>query len=540
MGHTPYCAALTPGGHARKPGQFYMLAAARAMGGGDGGRPFLPRAFSVLRAPAGGDELQFMVEDVGPGTNRLCELAAGDRLLLVGPLGVGFAPPRERRGPLLAGGGVGIAPLAILSDHLEGTASVLLGFRDANHAAGAALIPGAEIATDDGSVGHHGIVTELLVRALDLEPHAEVYACGPPAMLEAVRALCADRDVPAQLALESGMACGFGACFGCVVPTRDGFVRLCVDGPVLDADAAGARRVTDFCGIELAHPIINASGTFDAIAARRAFGDELLERFPFAAFVTKTVTVNPRQGNPPPRLWELAAGLINSIGLPNKGLTGFLANDLPELAELPVPLIVNVMGSTAEEFGRLITAFAERDEVAALELNVSCPNVRTGLDIGAEPGRDRGVDRSRPPSDEQAADRQADPERDRRARGGARRRAGGRERRLADQHGQGDGARSNDRRAVARRQDRRRLGRRDPAGRPRSGECRGGCRRDPDHRHGRCSAGPRRARFDPRRRDARGGRNGELQGPSGGRSHRGRPRRSAPKFGNSGISSDSC
>ena len=76
----------------------------------------------------------------------------------------------------------------------------------------------------------------------------------------------------------------------------------------------------DFCGLELEHPIINGSGTFDAIAAHRAFGDELLERFPFAAFVSKTVTLAPRQGNPPPRLWELAGGLMNSIGLPNKGL----------------------------------------------------------------------------------------------------------------------------------------------------------------------------------------------------------------------------
>ena len=136
----------------------------------------------------------------------------------------------------------------------------------------------------------------------------------------------------------------------------------------------------------LAHPIVNASGTFDAIAARRAFGDALLERFPFAAFVTKTVTNEPRQGNPPPRLWETGAGMINSIGLPNKGRERFLAEDLPELAELPVPLIVNVMAGDAEGFRTLIEAFAARDEVTAIELNVSCPNVKTGLDIGAEPG----------------------------------------------------------------------------------------------------------------------------------------------------------
>jgi dihydroorotate dehydrogenase (NAD+) catalytic subunit len=152
-----------------------------------------------------------------------------------------------------------------------------------------------------------------------------------------------------------------------------------------------------FCGLELAHPIINGSGTFDAIAARRAFGDELIERFPFAAFVSKTVTVQPRQGNPPPRLWELAGGLINSIGLPNKGLAGYIEHDLPELAELPVPLIVNVMGFSRDEVAQLVHAFAEREEVSALELNVSCPNVETGLMMGADPGEvGRLLERVRP------------------------------------------------------------------------------------------------------------------------------------------------
>lgn len=141
-----------------------------------------------------------------------------------------------------------------------------------------------------------------------------------------------------------------------------------------------------FCGLELEHPILNASGTFDAIAAQRAFGDALLQDFPFAAFVSKTVTVAPRQGNPPPRLWECSSGLLNSIGLPNRGLRGFLAEDLPQLAQLPVPLIVNVMGFTRDEVGELVAAFSSRPEVAALELNVSCPNVETGLVMGADPG----------------------------------------------------------------------------------------------------------------------------------------------------------
>src|SRR3954452_14054518 len=138
--------------------------------------------------------------------------------------------------------------------------------------------------------------------------------------------------------------------------------------------------------MDLAHPVINGSGTFDAFAARRAFGDTLDQRFPFSAFVSKTITLASRVGNPPPRLWETPAGLINSIGLPNKGLHGYLESDLPELARLPVPLITNVMGSTAAEVIELVEAVGARDEVAAIELNVSCPNVRTGLDIGADPG----------------------------------------------------------------------------------------------------------------------------------------------------------
>lgn len=144
--------------------------------------------------------------------------------------------------------------------------------------------------------------------------------------------------------------------------------------------------MTSFLGLELGHPVINGSGTFDAIAARRAFGDALDEQFPFSAFVSKTITLQPRAGNPPPRLWEAPAGLINSIGLPNKGLRGYLETDLPELARLPVPLITNVMGSTAAEVVELVEAVGARDEVAAIELNVSCPNVATGLDIGADAG----------------------------------------------------------------------------------------------------------------------------------------------------------
>jgi dihydroorotate dehydrogenase electron transfer subunit len=220
------------------PGQFYMLAAAERWGAGEDERPFVPRAFSFLGAADG--QLSFMFEDVGPGTLRLSELRAGDELQITGPLGEGFDAPAGGRRVILAGGGVGIPPLAAWAEVLRARGaqpSILLGFRDAEHAAGAAVLPEPfAIATDDGSVGHHGLVTDLLIAELDRDDHAVVYSCGPPRMLEAVRALCDARGVPAQLALEAGMACGFGACFGCVVAVRDGgYVRVCVDGPVLDA-----------------------------------------------------------------------------------------------------------------------------------------------------------------------------------------------------------------------------------------------------------------------------------------------------------------
>lgn len=132
--------------------------------------------------------------------------------------------------------------------------------------------------------------------------------------------------------------------------------------------------------------VLNGSGTFDPIAAHRTFGDEVLENFPFDAFVSKTITLEPRAGNPPPRLWETPSGLINSIGLPNKGLDGFLEHDFPFLAALPVPLIVSVMGFDHDQLAKLVSAVAERDETEAIELNFSCPNVETGLIMGADPG----------------------------------------------------------------------------------------------------------------------------------------------------------
>jgi len=226
----PYVVLTTHDDLARaQPGQFYMLSAAQRWGGGDGERPFLGRAISVMRTGEDG-LVEFLLEDVGPGTRRLCELEVGDGLLMVGPLGRGFSEPSPDT--LLVGGGIGVAPLVAVQETWGGTA--LLGFRDAHHAQAAALFDNPTVATDDGSTGHAGFVTDLL----DLEParagHA-MYACGPPAMLAAVRDRARRHEAAAELALETQMACGFGACYGCVVATVDGYRRVCVDGPVFDA-----------------------------------------------------------------------------------------------------------------------------------------------------------------------------------------------------------------------------------------------------------------------------------------------------------------
>lgn len=241
--------ALDGDGPEPAAGQFYMLATDEW--GSPSGRPYLPRAFSVAAAEPteAGVRLGFLLEAVGPGTERLAALTPGEQLHVTGPLGRPFSGLREvapdAAGAILVGGGIGIAPLALLRRELSarGVAQrVLLGFRDRVHSGGIDQLFRCEeirTASEDGHTGHKGYVTDLLAVMLegDVAGSAAVYACGPPAMLEAVRMMCAERGVPAELAMETPMACGFGSCFGCAVPVRGGgYIRLCVDGPIVRAE----------------------------------------------------------------------------------------------------------------------------------------------------------------------------------------------------------------------------------------------------------------------------------------------------------------
>ena len=187
------------------PGQFFMLEAPGRL---------LPRPMSLCLALVG--ELAFLIDPIGPGTQALCSLEAGERLHVLGPLGNGFDLDVER--PLLVGGGIGIAPLPYLSERL-GSPPAVLGFRSERHAEAAALIPSAQVCVEPT------LVTELIPAGFD------VLACGPEPMLEAVRAVAP----AAQLAWEAPMACGYGACYGCAVEIDGVLMRLCVEGPVLRA-----------------------------------------------------------------------------------------------------------------------------------------------------------------------------------------------------------------------------------------------------------------------------------------------------------------
>jgi len=241
--------ALDPSGPMPAAGQFYMLAAESGWGG-ERGRPYVARAFSVADAERGdGDvRLDFLVQAVGPGTERLAALEEGEGLWIHGPLGRPFSAPHdlapEAAGAILVGGGIGVAPLAIWRRQLLAAgvpARVLLGFRDRANSGGLDLFDCSEIrlASEDGHSGHRGLVTDLLAVLLEGDDarSAAVYACGPPAMLEAVRMMCAARGVVCELAMEAPMACGFGACFGCAAPLAGGgYIRLCVDGPVVRGD----------------------------------------------------------------------------------------------------------------------------------------------------------------------------------------------------------------------------------------------------------------------------------------------------------------
>jgi len=219
-----------------KAGQFVHLRVGRDS------RAILRRPFSVHRAS--GEHIEILYQVLGAGTRALAEKPVGDASMdLVGPLGHGWEAPHGLSHALFVTGGLGAAPLGMLAEELasRGVAVVVamgapcgdrLVARDLFERVARRVV----VATDDGSCGTEGFVTVLSERLLRTESFDMVYTCGPEAMQRIVAAQARDAGVRCQLSLERLMACGVGACLSCVVTTRDGLRRACVDGPVFDAE----------------------------------------------------------------------------------------------------------------------------------------------------------------------------------------------------------------------------------------------------------------------------------------------------------------
>ena len=248
-----------PGWPGFRPGQFAMLSAG-AQQAARRTDPLLPRPMAVYRE-TGVDrsDVEILYKRVGRGTALLAEALPGQRVAIVGPLGRAFPPPQSGEGVIIVAGGTGIASVYELAARLAGAhpVEVLFGARTASdlmaledfEALGAPL----EVATEDGSAGVRGVVTDLLESALDDLPAAgadfsgstrRIYVCGPTAMMRRCADIAARREVPCIAALENAMACGFGVCLGCAAPLRrGGYALVCRDGPAFDAASIDWERL---------------------------------------------------------------------------------------------------------------------------------------------------------------------------------------------------------------------------------------------------------------------------------------------------------
>jgi dihydroorotate dehydrogenase electron transfer subunit len=234
-------------GNVARPGQFVMFRVQTSL------PPLLRRPFGIFRTgflPADCDGqpakefLEILYKVVGSGTTIMSSLHEGDRVEVLGPLGRGFDVGNPDSEKILVGGGIGLVPLYMLARELVKTSKVrlLMGGRRRDDIIVVTEFErlGVEtyVSTEDGSLGEEGLVTQVLERKLQKYPEADVYACGPTPMLEAVQQLCATRKVSLQVSLEALMACGVGACLGCVVKgvghtdQSPRYLCTCKEGPV--------------------------------------------------------------------------------------------------------------------------------------------------------------------------------------------------------------------------------------------------------------------------------------------------------------------
>lgn len=368
-------------------GQFFML---RSECSGQ----LLARPISVFHSEKTkyGISLCFLILQKGTGTKELCSLEADDKVQLLGPLGNIFPKPTDSlRKVCIIGGGIGVAPVVGFAESLkENSYDFYACFKSGKYGLKNIKPSKLVVATDDGSEGVKGMLPTVLdVKKLKEEGYSEVYACGPAQMLAYVKKISEEAGIQCWISMEARMACGVGVCLGCVIPTTQGNLRCCKDGPVFDSKIISFDKPVSLIrreplssepdlsfsvkNVKFENPVIGSSGTF-------GFGTEYASIFDvnkLGGIASKGLTLEKREGNSGIRLWETPSGLMNSIGLQNPGIPHFIENELPEMLKLKPVTIANLSGSSLESYvegAKLL----EKTEVPLVELNISCPNVAAG------------------------------------------------------------------------------------------------------------------------------------------------------------------
>lgn len=364
------------------------------------------RPFSIVEAEK--DRVRFIIKDVGPNTHYFTNLLPGSTINITEPRGREIVLNEEEKNFILVGGGIGAPALIFIASKLRllgKNVTVFLGGKNYTQIVGEKYFSnfGCKVETivEEGAF-ITGKVTDILQRGLASGAGAEVIACGPIPMLKAVYDVCAEHSLPCQVIIESVFACNMGACMGCAVFLQDGDTRhICKDGPAfysheLDWDklmapysAPRPRKRIAKCDmsitlvgqagrrLELEYPTIGASGCQSESSLMQGHLDI---RY-LGAINAKGLSLYPSTGNQPPRVCETPSGMLNAIGLENVGLEAFLEEQLPRLLSFGKPVIVNIHGKTVQEYVEIVQEL-ENTDISAIELNISCPNVKEGMFFG--------------------------------------------------------------------------------------------------------------------------------------------------------------
>ena len=339
---------------------------------------FLRRPISINYVDRQRNEVWFLIQLVGDGTKRLAQVNRGEIINVVLPLGNSFTMPEKPSDKLLlVGGGVGTAPMLYLGEQLAKNGSkptFLLGARsnkDLLQLEDFAAYGEVYTTTEDGSHGEKGYVTQHSI--LNKIKFEQIYTCGPKPMMMAVAKYAKGNDINCEVSLENTMACGIGACLCCVENTTEGHCAFVKKVLVFNINKLSDLSV-NIGKLQMKNPVMTASGTF-------GYGEEFADFIDITrigGIIVKGTTLHKREGNPYPRMAETPSGMLNAVGLQNKGVEYFSNHIYPRIKDIQTHMIVNVSGSAIEDYVKTAEIINELDKIPAIELNISCPNVKQG------------------------------------------------------------------------------------------------------------------------------------------------------------------